>query len=95
MDPATLTAAEALALGLQHQQRGELAPAEAAYRRVLALEPRNADAFNNLGLLAVQAGRADLAAGYLREAVALRPSAKFHNNLGAVLRGAGQPAEAV
>jgi predicted O-linked N-acetylglucosamine transferase (SPINDLY family) len=95
MDPATLTAADALALGLQHQQRGELAPAEVAYRRVLSLEPRNADALNNLGLLAAQAGRLEIAAALLRDAVALQPSAKFHNNLGAVLRSAGQPAEAV
>jgi predicted O-linked N-acetylglucosamine transferase (SPINDLY family) len=47
-----------------------LSEAEAAYRDLLDLEPSNFDANHNLGILALQTGRTELAIDRLRQAVA-------------------------
>ena len=48
---------QAFELALGHHQSGRLAEAEAIYRRVLAAEPRQADALHMPGVLAHQVGR--------------------------------------
>ncbi len=49
---ATLGAAELLRAGLEHHQAGRLAEAETYYLRVLAADPRHADALYLLGVVA-------------------------------------------
>jgi predicted O-linked N-acetylglucosamine transferase (SPINDLY family) len=80
----------------KHHQEGRLAEAEAGYRRVLAIEPGNADALNMLGIVALQSGRGDAAVELIREAIrrnATNP-AYFHN-LGIALRAHGKLGEAI
>jgi predicted TPR repeat methyltransferase len=70
-------------------------PAEAEYRELLRTAPDHADAMHLLGMLLNQTGRAELALGYLRSAIALRPGyAALHNNLGVVLLGMGRVRDA-
>jgi len=77
-------------------QEGDLASAEAAFRKALALDPDHPDALFGLGLCAEAHGRwADAEAAY-RRAVAKRPDfPQALNNLAAVLTHTDQPAEAV
>jgi Tfp pilus assembly protein PilF len=56
---AMATAAEALALGLEHHLRGELTRAEPIYRQVLAYEPQNIKALKLLAALSMQSSRFD------------------------------------
>jgi len=90
---ATIT--EALALAFQHHQAGRLELAEELYRRVLAAEPAQADAWHLWGLIAQQTGQLDEAVQRIRQAIALSPTAApYHNNLGNVLQAQGHAAEA-
>jgi len=76
---------------LQYHQSGRLAEAEALYRQILAVEPRQAEAFHQLGLIAAQMGRNDLAVDLIGRAVALNrafPEACY--NLGLALYHGGQ-----
>ena len=54
---------------LGDHQAGRLAEAEGAYRRILAAEPRHADALHLLGVLAHQAGANDAAADLIGPAI--------------------------
>ena len=63
--------------------------------RVLAVDPRHADALGQLALLAHRSGRLDLALGYFREAAEAEPSAAEPQfNLGLALQRAGNLDEA-
>ena len=54
------TTADAMSLGIQHQQAGQWTQAEAMFRQVIAAEPSHADAHNALGIaLFVQGKIAD------------------------------------
>lgn len=73
--------------GLAHHQAGRLGEAEQLYRAVLQADPRCADARHLLGLVALQAGQADVAVGLLEGAIRLRGNSPvYHNNLGEALR---------
>jgi tetratricopeptide (TPR) repeat protein len=79
-----------------HHRSGRLADAEALYRRILAQNPKHADALNQLGYLLYQSGRFDPALEYLSQAVELNPqAAEFYNNLGLALAALGRGEEAV
>jgi predicted O-linked N-acetylglucosamine transferase (SPINDLY family) len=81
---------------VRHHQEGRLAEAEAGYRRVLAVEPDNADALNMLGIVALQSGRGDAAVEMIRQAIAknaMNPA--YFYNLGIALRAQGKLSEAV
>jgi tetratricopeptide (TPR) repeat protein len=68
---------------------------ETLWRRVLAIEPNNLVAHNNLGMALVDVGRLREAAAHYRFAIALNPSlAKPHLNLGNVLLDLKRAAEA-
>jgi Flp pilus assembly protein TadD len=74
---------------------GRLAPAEAGYRQVLALDPRHADSLNFLGVIAAQGGRHAEAVERIGQAIGLRPKvADYHDNLGLALMALGRLDEA-
>jgi predicted O-linked N-acetylglucosamine transferase (SPINDLY family) len=76
-------------------QAGRLAPAEAAYRAVLASDPAHADALNMLGAVLFQTNRPADALDYIRRAVALDPRHPVYlGNLGLILSHTGRAAEA-
>jgi len=73
--------------GLQHQDEGRHAEAEASYRRSLALDPRQPKAHNNLGCVLQMQGRLDEAVTSFRAALALAPElAQANQNLAAITR---------
>jgi tetratricopeptide (TPR) repeat protein len=89
------SAASLFRQGVAHHEAGRLPEAEALYRQVLAISPRDPDALNSLGLLALQVGRADIAIDLIGQAVSRRGSvADYHGNLGAALRAQGRLDEA-
>jgi tetratricopeptide (TPR) repeat protein len=89
------TIQEALAAAVKHHQGGQFAQAEQIYRQVLAVDPRQFDAWHLLGLALHQQGHSDDALQHLKEALRLRPdSSEAHYNLGNVLRDLKRPAEA-
>jgi len=84
--PLSNSVATAFAEAVRHHRFGNLHAAEISYRRVLAMQPRNADSLQNLGLIAHQVGRSSDAAALIMQAIAERPDdPQFHCNLGLVL----------
>lgn len=82
--------------GLAAFNAGRHADAERSFRAVLATDPKNADAFNLLGLSVLRAGRAEAGAASIARAVALRPSEpSFRLNLGVALKAAGKRNDAL
>ncbi|HEY8102110.1 MAG TPA: tetratricopeptide repeat protein [Burkholderiaceae bacterium] len=76
-----------MAQALHLCQIGMLREAEVLYRDVLTMHPTNADALNNLGLIAVQSGRLEEAHDDFQRAIKVNPNqALFHLNLGNVLQ---------
>jgi Flp pilus assembly protein TadD len=90
------TIAEAIHLGLQHHQMGQLVQAEQIYRNVVEADPRQGNAWHLLGVVEGQMGRHDTACDYIRRAIALNPlEAVYHSNLGHACRSLGRLDEAV
>jgi uncharacterized protein (TIGR02466 family) len=89
-DPAALFArAEELSLASRH------AEAEAIYRQLLTLAPREPAVLHNLGLGLLALGRLDEAQSMVMRAIEADPGgAVLHNSLGAILRGRGRAGEA-
>jgi tetratricopeptide (TPR) repeat protein len=72
---------------IAYHKAGQFAEAEAIYRQVLRIEPRNPDALNLLGLLIGDVGKPELAVDWLAAAVSSNPTiAQFHANLGEMYR---------
>src|SRR4051794_7472346 len=90
-----LSLQQAIALGLQHHQSGQLQQAEAIYRQVLQQQPNQPDALHLLGVIAQQVGRYDVAIDLIGRAISagLR-SAAAYNNLGEAYRHTGDDARA-
>ncbi len=75
---------------------GRLADAERGYRAMLKGEPRNADAWHLLGVLAQQQGKSQEAAEMIGRAVEIAgPQPVYLSNLGVALQAAGRNAEAL
>jgi len=86
---------EAVQLGLQAQQCGDLKRAEELYCEVLAVEPSHANAWHLWGAVAFQNRDIGAAIERMRRAVELRPDdPQFHSNLGFVLMASRHPLEA-
>jgi tetratricopeptide (TPR) repeat protein/2-polyprenyl-3-methyl-5-hydroxy-6-metoxy-1,4-benzoquinol methylase len=84
------------ASAVEHHQVGRLRDAERMYRLVLADNPHHISAQYNLGLLALQVGRADSAVRYIGKAVAIRGRVpEWHYNLAFALRAVGRSEEAM
>jgi len=81
--------------GLARHRTGDAAGAAALYRKGLALNDANADAWHLLGVALVQTGDAAAAVPALTRAVTLKPDfADAHGNLGTALQTLGRFAEA-
>ena len=86
-----MTIEQAFAAALQHHQSGRLAEAEAIYREILAVEPRQPGALHYLGVIAHQVGRHELAVDLIQQAIAIAPAIPdFYSNLGEAYRRLGQ-----
>lgn len=82
--------------GLEHHRSGRLAEAKSAYEQVLRRDPVNARALFLLGTLAAQERDFGTAERLIRRAIEGNPEeAAYRNNLGVILREAGQLEEAV
>ena len=82
------------AVGL-HQQ-GRLEQAQALYRRVLDLDPRQFDALHLLGVIERQRGHPAHAVELIEEALRIDPQqARAHCNLGAALQDLGRTGDAL
>ncbi|MCB1917945.1 MAG: tetratricopeptide repeat protein [Rhodocyclaceae bacterium] len=83
--------AGALERAVALHQAGQLDAAEAAYRAVLAADPRDAHAMHYLGLVELQRERAEQAVAWIEQALALRPrEPAFLCNLGQARRRLGE-----
>jgi tetratricopeptide (TPR) repeat protein len=92
---AATTADAAFSLGEALESTDRRA-AEAAYRRVLALDPDHADAYLNLGALLCEAKRCREAVALYDEALRRRPGeALLHFNRAVALEDQGRPLEAL
>jgi tetratricopeptide (TPR) repeat protein len=90
------TTSELLAIGLQHHEAERLQEAEEVYRRILKADPRNADAWHYLGMIAYQSGDAASAATNIEHALKLNPNLpEAHNNLGIIIESRGETLDAV
>jgi tetratricopeptide (TPR) repeat protein len=84
-----------LQAGLQHQQAGQMAQAEAAYRQVLQSDPQHADALHLLGLVAYQRQQYAAAVDLIKQAVASNGlNAVYFFNLAMALNACGHLREA-
>ncbi|MBF0587540.1 MAG: tetratricopeptide repeat protein [Magnetococcales bacterium] len=90
-NPQTMTLEEALNHALGLHNAGNLAEAEQIYRQVLAVEPNHAIALHLLSVIALQAGRPDLAEPLMHQALASNPDlAETHINLADLLHQRGE-----
>jgi tetratricopeptide (TPR) repeat protein len=91
-----MAASEAFAAALEHYQAGLLREAEELCQGILVAEPRNADVWNLLGVMAYQSGHDVVAIERLSRALESNPAhVNAHNNLGTVLKRRGRLVEAV
>src|SRR3954468_14154029 len=92
---------ESLAASLLQQavalhQQGRLEPAQALYRQVLELHPRQFDALHLLGVIARQQGDAQGAIALISQAIDVDGAqAGAHCNLGVALLDAGRAEDAL
>ncbi|HEY1784247.1 MAG TPA: tetratricopeptide repeat protein [Pirellulales bacterium] len=96
-DPLVLTELGSLAALAEREHAAKrFASAAAVYRKIVALRPDAAEAFNNLGNVFKDQGKLDEAAARYRHAIALKPELfQAHNNLGNVLLAQGKLDEAM
>ncbi len=62
-----------LQTAFQLHQRGDFAPAEQAYRQLIAAQPGHPDALHMLGVLLDQTDRGEEGAGLIRRAIGAAP----------------------
>jgi tetratricopeptide (TPR) repeat protein len=90
-NPSQPQPSQLLAVAVRHHRAGDLAAAEAAYRRILRDTPTHIDSLHLLGLVANQRGEHAAAIELIGQAIALKPDfADFRTNLAAVLKAAGR-----
>ncbi len=86
---------KAIQTALAHHQAGRLAQAEAIYRQILQTEPNHPDALHFLGVIALHAGKNEIAAELIGKAIRVSPSRSMYYNLGNALQAQGKLDEAV
>jgi protein O-GlcNAc transferase len=93
---SAMTVRQAIELGNRHYVAGRLADAEAIYRQVLKVAPRNHVALHYLGAIALQRRQLDAAVGLMRQSIGEAPGvADYHTNLGLALAAARRFEEAI
>lgn len=93
---AELTLEQALELAIQQHQQGNLQQAEQIYRQILAVAPDHPQTLEQFGILALQAGRPDVAVELIGKAAMGNPnSPDCQYNHGLALATAGKPQEAI
>jgi len=71
---------------------GKFQEAERIYRQVLAIDPRNADAYHFLGVMATQLEKYDISIDYIRRALSINPNfPQARYNLGLAYLGKEDP----
>jgi predicted O-linked N-acetylglucosamine transferase (SPINDLY family) len=91
MDSLTQT----LAAGLEHHRAGRFHEAEVIYRRIVSADPRCAEAWRLLGMIAIEARQPQAAVEYVQRAIGLDGNnAVFHNSMGIVHDAKGDRARA-
>ena len=76
-----------LETAIEYHQLGQLEDAELIYQKLIEVDPKNADAFHLLGVIAYQMCRHENAVELIGSAIAINPSISiFHSNLGNVLQ---------
>ena len=81
---------------LQHHQQGQLAQAEALYRKVLDASPKHANALHYLGVIYHQNKQHDLAVKTIAEALSIEPNnSDFLSNQALALKAAGRLEDAI
>jgi tetratricopeptide (TPR) repeat protein len=79
----TLSLQQAIDLGVQHHNAGDLTKAEGIYNQILQSNPDQPIALHLLGVVAHQVGKNDTAVDLITKAIAIKPDyATAHNNLG-------------
>ena len=92
----TLTIQQAIDLGVQHHNAGDLTKAEGIYKQILQSDPDQPVALHLLGVIAHQVGKNDTAVDLIARALALKPDyAEAHSNLGKTLKTLGRLEEAL
>jgi predicted O-linked N-acetylglucosamine transferase (SPINDLY family) len=87
--------ANELQQGFAAHRAGRLTEAAQRYQRIIAADPRHADALHLLGVIAYQSGQFAPAVELTRRAIAVNPNVPdFHANLGHALRDTGDLAAA-
>jgi len=81
---------------IKSHSAGRLKEAEAIYRRILQVDPKQPHALHLLGVIAYQAGQAESAVQLISQAIALLGNIPdFHNNIGEAYRALGRYDEAI
>ena len=81
---------------LQHHQQGQLAQAEALYRKVLEASPQHANALHYLGVIYHQNKQHELAIKTITEALSIEPNnSDFLSNQALALKAAGRLEDAI
>jgi len=86
---------EALVVAMQDHQAGRIEAAEAAYRRILRIDPRHSEALRLCGLIAHQRGQHQLAVDLVSRAIAVGATPLHYLNLGMAYDGLNQFERAV
>jgi tetratricopeptide (TPR) repeat protein len=87
----TISIAQAIQQGIERHRAGDLASAEALYRKVLAVDGANADALHLLGVLLHQRGMHRAALDLVDQAIAKNGnSATFYSNRALILTALGE-----
>ncbi|MGD1276181.1 MAG: tetratricopeptide repeat protein [Tepidisphaeraceae bacterium] len=85
-----------LELAMSRHQAGQLADAEALYRRILQSEPQDADVIQLLGMACFQLGRREEGLSLVQLSAQLNPqAAECHYNLGTILSDLGRHSDAI
>ena len=96
LSPLAKSCERQLDLGIEHHRAGRSEDATACYRSVLTGQPRRADAWNLLGVLAYERSEHAQAIEHFQRALDINPSiASFHRNMGSILLAQDTPKEAL
>ena len=96
VNPVTARVSQLFAEGMEFHTSGQLARALATYEQVLRLMPKHFEALHHTGIIAFQGGNYQIAASFIRSALAVSPNvAAAHGNLGNALKELGRYGEAL